>query len=229
MFGYELSATGEYKYKNRKLDAGSFANLLVTLYDHDRFTKDEAIKNIQKHHIENDGDCSDTNWETLFQTAVKDILDMYLIQVTNDAYLLSYASMDGMVDDMELDDMYDDFDVQHGLSCDMIIGTGKGAVYVYYYDTHKDHYTETGRDVWPCKIGMSFTDPMKRIFSQIGTASPEWPHPALIIHTDKPQALETMLHAALKVQGAQIENGPGREWFMTNPEIVRSLYERMLG
>ena len=30
MFGYELSATGEYKYKNRKLDAGSFANLLVT-------------------------------------------------------------------------------------------------------------------------------------------------------------------------------------------------------
>lgn len=211
------------------MDAKSFADVLVSLYDHDIFTKDEAINNVQKHHNENGGNCDNTDWNTIFQAAVNEILNEYLIRVADNTYRLSYASPDGMVDDMELDDIYDEPEIPEGVSCDMVIGAGKGAVYLYYYDIHKDHFTKAGKTVWPCKIGMSLMDPLKRIFTQIGTASPEWPHPALIIYTENPRALETMLHAALKVQGAQIENGPGREWFMTNPEIVRGLYERMLG
>lgn len=222
MFGIE----NEYKYIGKILDADSFADVLITLFDHDTFTKECAITAIRNYHHQNGGKCDDTDWDTIFHIVTDNILEGYLIKIDIDTYKLSYASIDGMVDDMEFDD---ELDMSGNISCDMIIGNGKGAVYVYYYDTYKDYYTKSGSRVWPCKIGMSFSDPMKRIFSQIGTASPELPHPALIIYTDKPKELETMLHAALKVQGAHIENGPGREWFMTTPKIVQGLYERMLG
>ena len=227
MFGYIFDTDNKYKYENQRLNADTFADVLVAIYDHDTFTKESVISNIQQIHQQKNGDCTNTNWEALFQTAINSVLQGYLIRMDN-RYKLSYASTDDIIDDMEWDRI-EEVEIPKEISCDRIIGTGTGAVYVYYYDTHKDYYMKNGYLVWPCKIGMSNTDPMKRIFSQIGTVSPEWPHPALIIYTNKPKVLETMLHAALKIQGAQIENGPDREWFMTTPETVKEIYERMLG
>lgn len=174
MFGYIFDTDNKYKYENQRLNADTFADVLVAIYDHDTFTKESVISNIQQIHQQKNGDCTNTNWEALFQTAINSVLQGYLIRMDN-RYKLSYASTDDIIDDMEWDRI-EEVEIPKEISCDRIIGTGTGAVYVYYYDTHKDYYMKNGYLVWPCKIGMSNTDPMKRIFKQVADILSKYPY-----------------------------------------------------
>jgi len=106
---------------------------------------------------------------------------------------------------------------------DLVIGSGDGAVYLYYLPTYRILAEKNGENVWPCKIGRTERDPLVRVLSQASTALPETPHVALIVRTQFPVAWESALHGVLTLRGLKIEQSPGSEWFLTSPDEVIEL------
>jgi hypothetical protein len=106
---------------------------------------------------------------------------------------------------------------------DIDIGTGTGAIYVYYFPTYRLRAEEHGETIWPCKIGRTDGDPLLRVLSQVATALPEKPHIALVLRTSQPSAWESALHGVLTLRGLQLEDSPGVEWFLTSPEDILEL------
>jgi T5orf172 domain len=103
------------------------------------------------------------------------------------------------------------------------LGTGARAIYVYYLPAYRHLAELKGADSWPCKIGRTDRDPFYRILSQLATAFPEPPRIPLILRTDDSQMLETAIHLALVGRGRKIDDAPGDEWFVTNPDEVESV------
>jgi len=108
-------------------------------------------------------------------------------------------------------------------AADVEVGTGPGAIYVYYLPTYRLRAQEQGEKAWPCKIGRTDSDPLSRVLSQAATALPERPRIAIIIRTAYPSAWETALHGVLTLRGLQIDSVPGVEWFLTSPEEILEL------
>lgn len=111
------------------------------------------------------------------------------------------------------------------LIADLELGTGQGAVYVYYLPTYRHHALERGEHVWFCKIGRTERDPLQRILAQAATALPERPRIALMLRTDAAPVWETALQAVLTLRGRKADNSPGSEWFLTSPDEVLALIE----
>ncbi len=103
---------------------------------------------------------------------------------------------------------------------DIILGTGRSAVYVYYFDTYRQKAIQDGTGFWPCKIGRTDRDPLNRVLTQASTALPEFPHIAIIFYTENPSEWEHALHAILKLRGKTTTDSPGTEWFNTSPEEI---------
>lgn len=108
---------------------------------------------------------------------------------------------------------------------DLEIGSGAGAIYVYYLPTYRQQAEQREEDVWPCKIGRTDRDPLERILAQAATALPERPHIALVLRTCLPLAWEAALHGVLTLRGLKIKDSPGSEWFLTSPDATLSLIE----
>ena len=106
---------------------------------------------------------------------------------------------------------------------ELSLGTGSGAIYVYYLPTYRRHAQQLGESVWPCKIGRTDRDPLERILAQAATALPERPVVALVLRTSLPVAWEAALHGVLTIRGLKIKDSPGSEWFLTSPEEVLAL------
>lgn len=101
-----------------------------------------------------------------------------------------------------------------------VVGRGHESVYVYYlptFETYRQNY------YFPCKIGYSRHDAVERVEQQIKTALPERPEIGLIIKTDDGYLLEQALHAILKLKHRQVDDAPGKEWFLTSPDEVNIL------
>jgi hypothetical protein len=103
------------------------------------------------------------------------------------------------------------------------IGTGNGAVYVYYLPTYRQHAEHRGESVWPCKIGRTDRDPLERILTQAATALPERPIVAIVLRTSLPIAWESAIHGVLTLRGLKMKDSPGSEWFLTSPEEILQL------
>lgn len=218
-----------YKYTEEELSAKIFADIFVYLFDRNNFTSDTAIKNVVDYHISHGGKVSQKDYTYLFFYLINGPLSGYILTIGDNKYRLDYES-DDFAYDMDVEITEPNFDEWNGnIKCDKWIGHGRGAVYVYYYDTYQKYFMANGSDIWPCKIGMSAGNPLKRIFTQVGTAYPEWPHVALIIQTDKPRELELLLHSVLKLQGKYLDNSPGKEWFMTRPNLIEQIYLKNMG
>ena len=106
-----------------------------------------------------------------------------------------------------------------------IIGSGDGAVYIYFYSIYEKYAALIGDEFWPCKVGLSERDPLIRVLSQSGTALPEVPVIALLIKTDKPRVLENALHSILDLKGRRTLLAPGTEWFNTSPTEIEKFLE----
>lgn len=105
------------------------------------------------------------------------------------------------------------------------IGKGNGCVYIYYFPAYQRLAEYENNSSWPCKIGHTVQyDPRHRITPQVGTAMPEEPKIGLIIKTDDPSGLEQRIHGILREFKTHIEDAPGREWFLTNPDQVEEIY-----
>ena len=62
--------------------------------------------------------------------------------------------------------------------------------------------------------------PINRIISQTCTA---------IIKTDALNLMESTIQNILKLQGKQKQDAPGKEWFITSPSEVETVYESNFG
>ena len=72
----------------------------------------------------------------------------------------------------------------------LTLGSGTGAVYVYYFPRDKKHAESEGKSVWACKIGMTENDVETRVKGQMTAAIYEEPEIGLEIRTDNPRGLE---------------------------------------
>lgn len=106
------------------------------------------------------------------------------------------------------------------------IGTGDGSVYLYYFPNDKQIAVQSGILSWKCKIG--YTDGLvsERVKDQIKGSSQN-PIVPLIIKTYSPQELETHIHEKLFTLGKHVEDTPGTEWFLTNPDEVLKIYKQL--
>lgn len=106
---------------------------------------------------------------------------------------------------------------------DAAVGTGSGAVYVYYLPAYQQFAGTTGATAWPCKVGRSTAGrAAERVREQI-EQSPERPRLALLLRTEEAEKLERHLHSVLDAKGLRLLEAQGGEWFQTSPEEVLSL------
>lgn len=106
-------------------------------------------------------------------------------------------------------------EITEEFDADLVLGRGSSVVYLYYLPSYKEREQIF---TWPCKIGRSDKDPLKRIINQAATALPEKPKVAVIIRTDNSAVLEQAIHNILTYRNKRIETGMGKEWFDTNPD-----------
>ncbi len=90
------------------------------------------------------------------------------------------------------------------------VGAGKHCVYIYYFPS-----SASGAR-WPCKVGRAKHHPESRIKQQQASMQEE-PVIGLLLHTDDPVLLESLIHARYRSQQLATY---GREWFMLNPATV---------
>lgn len=210
-----------YSYEGVELTANVFRELLIELFDGKQFQRKGAIAAVVEHHKKNGGVIGKTDYTAVFKKASKLLENEGLKNVAYGTWRLNFKKRGT------------DFPpppekLVAKLSADKTIGTGKNAVYVYYYETYKRLAENEGRNVWECKIGRTDTDPLQRVFSQAGTSFPETPQLALVINCDDSGQLEVALHKVLAYQGKQHESAPGKEWFITSPDEVERLYSELL-
>ncbi|MDE0326676.1 MAG: GIY-YIG nuclease family protein [Candidatus Poribacteria bacterium] len=106
-------------------------------------------------------------------------------------------------------------------AADLTLGSGTGAVYVYYFPRDKKHAESEGKSVWACKIGMTENDVETRVKGQMTAAIYEEPEIGLEIRTDSPRCLEKAIHAILELKGQKMNTtGRRNEWFLTSPNEV---------
>jgi hypothetical protein len=107
------------------------------------------------------------------------------------------------------------------------IGDGAESVYVYYLPRDRQYAELAGASRWRCKIGRTVGLAEARIRGQAGTALSERPRIDLVIHTQDGRVLEDAVHAILTLKGRLLGEAPGKEWFLTSPGEVESMYESL--
>lgn len=108
-------------------------------------------------------------------------------------------------------------------------GVGTGAVYLYYFPSHRRLYEGEGKANWPCKIGKhKYNDVVTRILEQGKTSWYEYPKVEFVLFTDDEEGVERLLHTRFKANSQWITEAPGNEWFLTSPvevlEVAKFLF-----
>lgn len=111
------------------------------------------------------------------------------------------------------------------LEAEMIIGSGKSSIYLYYYPQYQESAESKGEKVWACKIGRTIRDTAEGRVRAQATGLPENPMIGLHIQTDNPHEIERIIHNILKVRGKHVDEAPGREWFVPSPSEVKAIYK----
>ncbi|HEY3908475.1 MAG TPA: GIY-YIG nuclease family protein [Stellaceae bacterium] len=92
-------------------------------------------------------------------------------------------------------------------------GEGLQSVYVYGFDFAPNRL----------KIGKAEAEPIKRVASQITTATPGIPTLFIIFHTDDCHNLEKAMHRILSFRQRKVVGG-GDEWFHTNCDELIEIF-----
>ncbi len=128
------------------------------------------------------------------------------------------GSSDERIDDIE--------DIAPIVRPEKEVGEGSECVYLYFNPNDRALAELKDRDVWECKIGLtSGCNAIPRILNQgVRTALSRLPTVGLVLRTHDSLALETALHSALRLVGAEVPDAPGDEWFITSPARVEAWY-----
>lgn len=99
-------------------------------------------------------------------------------------------------------------------------GTGSYEVYAWYLPRYRGGPGAR----WPIKIGRAGTDGLSRRLQDFWENLPELPCYLLrFACADDAEARERerLLHYYFKSRGQKVEDSPGSEWFLTNPEEIK--------
>ncbi len=208
----------DYRFIGLELTPAIFEELLILFFDGKQFSRQDAIDRITRYHLDNGGFLNKTSYISVFKKATQNLKDKGLVNTGYGVWRLCYSkkTIEEIIPKSKAEEAV--------FKADKEIGEGKNAVYIYYYDSYKELASLKEKDLWECKIGRTDVDPISRIFSQAGTCYPELPHLALIIHCDDSSLLEKALHSILKIKQRWLVDSPGKEWFLTSPQEVESLY-----
>ena len=205
--------TSEYPHAGKHLNTPIIRDLIPLVYPGEGyFTIKEFREMMEKYHLENGGE----NWKV----RGKNNLIRYVLQ--------EYVEQHGWACKNEK------IPFRYGLPktgtqpitpkespVPLTLGSGAGAVYVYYDPCDKELAESKPQSVWECKVGMTESDVETRVKAQRTTAINEDPEIGLEIRTDTPRCLERAIHAILALKGKKID--PARkanEWFLTSPNEV---------
>ncbi|PWG64445.1 GIY-YIG nuclease family protein [Bifidobacterium callitrichidarum] len=217
---------GEYRYIDVPLQPSIFAEILLLLFNGKRFKREQAIEEVRQYHQEHGGSLDHFSGPGVFKKAASYLKGQGLTNVNYGYWTLdnqeSLTQPESIPAFSNTENSATDTDTSMTLA-DQVIGQGNAAVYLYYFDAYREKAARAGKTYWPCKIGRTDTDPLSRIYGQSRTCFPEAPHVALVIKTDDSSTLETTIHGILKLQGRQLPDAPGSEWFNTNPESVTTI------
>ena len=208
----------DYLYQGMELNAGAFWYVLKGKFANKRFARKEAIDYIVDYHKEHGGICRNKSYTNVFKSTAK--IHPELFSVCYGVWELCLDENNPIVvANIEKKAQ------EETANADKIIGEGEQSVYVYYYDTYKQYNNLNGKEHFPCKVGMTKEKhPFERIYGQASTCFPEAPHIGLIIKCKDALLAETALHGILKFKERQLEESPGKEWYMTNPDEVEDIY-----
>lgn len=223
--------SGEYKYAGIPLQPSIFAEILVHLFNGKRFKREQAIEAVRLYHQEHGGSLDHFSGPGVFKKAASYLKGQGLTNIKYGYWILENQHDAPRQDTISEPPIFKnsssptDTSTGQADQADEVIGQGDAAVYVYYFDAYQEKALHNGKTYWPCKIGRTDIDPLSRIYGQSRTCFPEAPHIALIIKTDDSSTLETTLHCILKSNDRQLADAPGAEWFNTNPEEIKALYD----
>ena len=206
-----------YKYNNIELTPGVFKELLIELFDGTQFKRTDAIKTITEYHLNNGGILEKSEYIGTFKRATKMLQDNGIVNCGYGVWKLNYKAKETV--------LFETDKKEEKINADEEFGSGKVAVYVYYYDVYKELAKLKNESYYPCKIGRTDRDPLQRIISQSGTSYPEKPHIALIFYCDNSSYLENAFHSILKMKNRWLESAPGVEWFKTNETEIKNIYK----
>ncbi len=208
----------EYKFLGIELTPTVFQELLIKLFDGKQFSRKEAINTITKYHAYNGGILNKSSYISVFKKASQKLKNSGISNIGYGVWKLTYTIKETKIYKPQNNQK------QLLISSDKNIGTGKNAIYVYYYDSYKKLSELQGKEFWECKIGRTDINPISRIIGQASTSYPELPHIALIIYCDNSGLLERTIHDILKIKQRWLSNSPGKEWFFTSPEEIEQIY-----
>lgn len=209
-----------YKYYGMDITPAIMKGLLIKLFDGKQFSRADAINRIIEYHKDNGGIISHKDYAWVFKASTKWLKKSGLVNCGYGIWRLNYKN-----EEVEVVEVRTTNECKY--SVDEIIGKGNRSIYVYYYDIYKK-YAEIRAEVnFPCKIGRTDRAPIQRILGQCGTCYPEMPHVSLIINCEDSAKLELALHSILKYKNRWIEDAPGNEWFMTNPQEIKKIYNEL--
>ena len=214
-----------YKFIGLELTPEIFKELLILLFDGKQFSRRAAVDEIVNYHKANGGSLAKESYVPAFKKAVQSLKNKGIENVGYGVWRLQFVEKDKEIE--ILPSPGSDAN-QVSYEADKVIGKGKRAVYVYYYDTYKELALLKGNKRWECKIGRTDVDPIARIFSQSGTCYPESPHLALIIYCEDSLLLEKAFHSILKINNKWLIDSPGKEWFLTSPEEIEQMYHSII-
>lgn len=208
----------EYPHVGKHLNKPIIRDLIPLVYPGEgHFTIRQFREMMEKYHMENGG----KNWKVKGKNnLIRYVLQEYVAQhgwecvdeKTPYSWGLPKKSTETPKERTE---------PSKGYPVHLTIGSGTGAVYVYYFPRDKNLAESEGKSVWQCKVGRTEGDVGSRVKGQMTAAIYEKPEIGLEIRTDNPRCLEKAIHAILELKGRKIDtDGGGNEWFFTSPNEV---------
>ena len=211
----------QYEYVEKSLTPKIAQHLILELFAGQTVQKQEIMRIVDETHHERGGLPARAKFPPVTM-ALTNMKREGLVENPSQGYWLIPSTT-------QEDDGVDSEPNNLDLEPEKIIGSGKQSVYLYYYPAYRRLAELRGEEVWACKIGKARNDPLIRISSQTRTALPEYPTVGLIIKTNEFTLMETTIQNILKLQGKHMLDAPGREWFLTSPSEVETVYENNFG
>lgn len=224
-----------YKYEGRRLTPRIMAEIARAVVHEQTFQR-SALERTLEYHLARGGAPTNTDIKVLTSKAMSELVRAGLVvQAGKAGWWRWREGVNGHVELQGLADSNADWDVAAGEGIDLTNegpddGEGSGRVYVYYFPSYKELALRKEEARWPVKIGMTASsDSYFRVTQQQGTAMPEVPVIAYQRRTDVPYRLEQGLHSILYLRGLQLDNAPGAEWFLSNPEEIKEIVDWVYG
>jgi hypothetical protein len=218
-----------YQYKGLPLTAASIQTLILELLAGATKERQEIADEVLRVHLQRGGVKSKADHLNAVKKALADLKEIDAAENPSLGYwrITGSSASDAASGEKPAEEVTgsedattDDVESSAEQVADVELGSGPGAIYLYYLPTYRLRAEERGEKVWPCKIGRTDRDPLQRVLAQASTALPELPHVALVLRTPFPLAWESVLHGVLTLRGSRMDKSPGTEWFLTSPDEV---------